>query len=73
MPDTSYPACSIKRVRRGAAEIQVIRRSILEVLNSGFPMTLRQLFYKLVSQGVIAKTEAVREEVRTGRDAFTMS
>ena len=57
MARTAYPACSIKRSRRTAGEIAVIREAILEVLEIGFPMTLRQLFYKLVSRRVIAKTE----------------
>ena len=58
MAKTAYPACSIKRSRRSAAEIDIIREAILVVLEAGFPMTLRQLFYKLVSTRVIPKTEA---------------
>jgi hypothetical protein len=38
--------------------MEVIRRAIYEALNEDHPMTVRQLFYRLVSQAVIAKTEA---------------
>jgi hypothetical protein len=52
----SYGACTI-RARRTAAEIESIRQAIYETLLGERPMTLRQLFYQLVSQGVVAKTE----------------
>jgi hypothetical protein len=58
VPEQLYPACSIRRARRTGAEMEAIREAILAVLRTGFPMTLRQLFYKLVSLRVIAKTEA---------------
>ena len=58
MAEPAYPACSIKRARRTAAEVQVIREAIMSVLGVGHPMTLRQVFYKLVSRRVIEKTEA---------------
>jgi hypothetical protein len=34
-----------------------IRRSIVDLLSDDHPMTCRQVFYRLVSQGVIGKTE----------------
>lgn len=44
--------------RRSGAEIAQIRASIRQVLEDDNPMTVRQVFYRLVSAGVIAKTEA---------------
>jgi hypothetical protein len=39
-------------------EIEVIREAILTVLEIDHPQTVRQVFYQLVSRGVIEKTEA---------------
>jgi hypothetical protein len=46
-----------KRPRRTKAEIEAIKQAIHEALSEYHPMTVRQLFYQLVSRGVIAKTE----------------
>lgn len=48
---------STKRARRTRADIDKIKHAIHAVLLSDPPMTIRQLFYQLVSLGVIAKTE----------------
>src|SRR5215472_4395620 len=47
-----------RSTRRSQDEIARIRRELYEVLEADNPMTVRQLFYQLVSRGVIAKTEA---------------
>ncbi len=47
----------IKRCRRSKAEMQEIRDAIYEAVSQEHPMTVRQVFYRLVSTGVIAKTE----------------
>ena len=47
-----------RRRRRTAADIDVIRQSIYNTLHTDHPMTVRQVYYQLVSQGVIAKTES---------------
>jgi hypothetical protein len=52
-----YRSSPTKRARRTRAEIDNIKRHIAAVLLSDPPMTIRQLFYQLVSLGVIAKTE----------------
>lgn len=46
------------RERRTLAEIEAIREKIEEVLEEEHPMTIRQIFYRLVSLEVIPKTEA---------------
>jgi hypothetical protein len=54
-----YNASMIKpqRPRRTRANIARIRDAIHETLSKENPMTVRQVFYRLVSQGVIDKTE----------------
>lgn len=47
----------IKRYRRSQSEIQEIRDVIRDLLEAENPMTNRQVFYRLVSLGAIAKTE----------------
>jgi hypothetical protein len=54
----AYRACSIKRPRRTKAEIEDIKNAIWAVLKADHPMTVRQVFYQLVIQDVIEKTEA---------------
>jgi hypothetical protein len=43
--------------RRTRSDIDVIKRTILEALQLDHPMTVRQVFYRLVSRGVIGKSE----------------
>jgi hypothetical protein len=47
-----------KHRRRTRADIDRIKDAICDALNADWPMTIRQLFYRLVSTGVIDKTEA---------------
>jgi hypothetical protein len=53
--DRSRP---IKRQRRSRADVEHIREVIRHTLQEEQPMTVRQLFYRLVSLGTIDKTEA---------------
>jgi hypothetical protein len=45
------------RARRTKAEMAAIREAIVAELTQDSPQTVRQLFYRLVSRGVISKTE----------------
>jgi len=56
----AYRSSPIKRPRprRTKPQMDAIREAIYEVLAEDNPMTVRQVFYRLVSAGVIAKTEA---------------
>src|SRR5262249_45294235 len=54
----SYRASPIKRARRSKEDMEAIREVIVEVLRQHRPATVRQVFYRLVSMGAIAKTEA---------------
>jgi hypothetical protein len=55
-----YAASPIKpvRPRRTKAEMDVIRHAIVATATAGTGMTIRHLFYKLVSASVVEKTEA---------------
>jgi hypothetical protein len=57
-PRSSYRAYSIKLDRRTKAEIDDIKAAIVAILKADHPMTVRQVFYRLVVQKVIEKTEA---------------
>jgi hypothetical protein len=57
-PPRSYRASPIKRPRRSKADIDGIKQAILDVVGTDPPMTVRQVFYQLVTRGVIEKTEA---------------
>jgi citrate lyase gamma subunit len=46
-------ACSTKQSRRTKRDISAIRAAILDVIEDDPPMTVRQVFYQLVSRGVI--------------------
>ncbi len=54
-----YPPRSIKRrIRRTRADIDAIKAAMFDVFEVEKPMTCRQMFYQLVSRGVIPKTES---------------
>ena len=57
MNDT-YMSSPTKRRRSTKAEILDIKTAIYRVCEEDQPVTCRQVFYRLVSQGVIRKTEA---------------
>jgi hypothetical protein len=52
-----YASSPTKRQRRNNAELNVIREAIHLALAADHPMTVRQVFYRLVIQGVIEKSE----------------
>lgn len=52
-----YLASSIKSDRRTRAEIDAIKDTIYSILSADHPMTVRQIFYQLVSRGLIEKNE----------------
>lgn len=54
-PSGSSP---IRRRRRTKADMEAIREAIIVALAADHPMTVRQVFYRLTSEGAIAKTEA---------------
>lgn len=65
-----YGARSVKRNRRDQATIADIETAIVRIVANDNPMTLRGLFYRLVSAGEIAKDE--REYKNVGRYLLAM-
>jgi hypothetical protein len=58
--DTDTPAYGsrpIKRGRRTKAELERLREAMIEILAADHPMTVRQVFYRMVTREEIAKTE----------------
>lgn len=53
-----YKSSSIKRRRRTQAEVERLKDAIVEIVSEHQPMTIRQLFYQMVSRQLIDKTEA---------------
>ncbi len=58
-----YQSRPIKRRRRTWAEISLLRYRMYEVLEQDHPMTVRQLFYQMVSRGIIEKTEGAYKNI----------
>lgn len=59
MSATAYTSSGIKpRTRRSKAEMDNIRDAILRIVNGGTGMTVRHLFYRLVAESIVEKTEA---------------
>ncbi len=58
-----YGARPIKRHRRTRGDIYGIERAIYRIVAADNPMTLRGLFYRLVSEGVIGKHESEYKNV----------
>lgn len=55
---TTYKARPIKRTRRTRAEIEALKDAMYRIVEEDRPMTVRQVFYRMVSEGQIGKTEA---------------
>jgi len=52
-----YGASPVKRERRTKTEVAELRATIARLLERSHPMTVRQVFYQLVSRNLIKKTE----------------
>jgi len=48
----------IRRIRRRGQDIEAIKAAMIGVLEEDKPMTVRQVFYRMVSAGAIPKSEA---------------
>ena len=54
---SSYRACSTKRARRTKGDMDDLKAVILDVLRDDHPMTVRQVFYQLVTRNAVEKSE----------------
>lgn len=59
----TFAASRITRIKRTPEQMESARRAIYAVLQATHPMTLRGLFYQLVSRAAIAKTEQAYENL----------
>ena len=55
---TVYKSRPTRRNRRTKAQIQSLRKAMFRLIKKEKPMTVRQVFYRLVAMAIIAKTEA---------------
>jgi hypothetical protein len=67
MPDVVYGTSAVKRGRRTKAEIDALQAAILDVCLIDHPLSVRGVFYRVMSAGAVEKTEkgyaAVQREV----------
>lgn len=52
-----YGTSPIKRHRRSKAEVDILNHAIVDILNDYNPMTVRQVFYRIVAKELISKDE----------------
>jgi hypothetical protein len=62
---TPYEGCPIKRSRSSKAETEARRESLLEIVEAGRPMTVRQVFYQATVRGLVEKAETGYRKVQT--------
>jgi hypothetical protein len=58
MSTTSYQASHIKCIRATKAEVEERREALLEIIDVGKPMTVRQVFYQATVHGLVEKAES---------------
>ena len=63
MPELYAPR-SVRRGRRTRADLEALDETIITILDDEAPLTLRQLYYRLVAAGAIPKTEAAYGTVK---------
>ena len=61
----TYPASPIKRQRATKAEVEARREALLDIIDDGKPMTVRQVFYQATVHGLVEKAETGYAKVQT--------
>jgi hypothetical protein len=61
----AYQASPIKRQRATKAEVEERRGALLEIIDDGKPMTVRQVFYQATVRGLVEKAESGYGKVQT--------
>lgn len=64
MKNTVYGASAIKRARRTKTEIAALESAIYDVAKVERPCTIRGVFYRVMSTGLVPKTEAGYRQVQ---------
>ena len=71
-----YKACPVKRSRRSKVELEALRSVIYDVCQLDHPLSVRGVFYRVMSTGAIEKTEreydAVQRQVLEMRRAGSL-
>jgi hypothetical protein len=70
VPDSKHrpsrrPRCPIKRHRSTKAEVEARREALLDIIEAGRPMTVRQVFYQATVRGLVEKAESGYVKVQT--------
>jgi len=65
MAAAAYEASPIKRIRATKAEVEARREALLDIVEDGRPMTVRQVFYQATVRGLVEKAESGYAKVQT--------
>jgi hypothetical protein len=60
-----YQASPIKRTRATKAEVEARREALLDIIETGRPMTVRQVFYQATVRGLVEKAETGYAKIQT--------
>jgi hypothetical protein len=61
----AYHPSQIKRRRSTKAEVEARREALLDIIDAGKPMTVRQVFYQATVHGLVEKAESGYAKVQT--------
>jgi hypothetical protein len=64
-PATVYQTSRIKRIRSTKAKVEARREALLEIIEDGHPMTVRQVFYQATVRGLVEKADTGYSKVQT--------
>src|SRR5215472_6408360 len=64
-PAPVYQASPIRRTRATKAEVEARREALLDIIEAGRPMTVRQVFYQATVRGLVEKAESGYSKVKT--------
>ena len=65
MAAAAYQTSRIKRHRATRAEVEERREVLLDIIDQGKPMTVRQVFYQATVRGLVEKAESGYRKVQT--------
>jgi hypothetical protein len=61
----AYQASPTKRIRATKVEVEARREALLDIIDDGKPMTVRQVFYQATVRGLLEKAESGYAKVQT--------
>jgi hypothetical protein len=65
MTAATYEASPIRRDRATKAEVEARREALLDIIEAGRPMTVRQVFYQATVRGLVEKAESGYGKIQT--------